>query len=302
MKKVFVVFLCLLAVCFSGCVQSSETNQPGIDANVDNNSVFEEISSSSPSQYDEIEESVIRVHFLDVGQGDSIFIEMPNKTMLIDAAESKYDEYITNYINNLGYQKIDYLVATHPHADHIGAMKYIVENFEIGSIYMPKAVTSSKTFENLLLAIKEKGLKIITAKPNEVILKEENICAEIIAPTKEYSSLNNMSAVVKLTNNHNTFLFMGDAEKKSENDITANVSCDVIKLGHHGSSSSSSYDFIKKTNAKIAVISCGEGNIYNHPHIETLETMDDLGIEVYRTDISGTIIIESNGNGIKVKK
>lgn len=181
--------------------------------------------------------NTLSVHYLDVGQGDSIFIELPGgSSMLIDAGVSRLGKSIKGYINSLGYNKIDYLVATHPHADHIGSMAYIVDNMNIGEIYMPKVSTNTKTFERLLESISSKGLKIKTASAGVNIIDDEQIVADIVAPVKiDDDELNNCSAVIKIQFENTSFLFTGDAEKEELEDITADISADVLKVGHHGS-------------------------------------------------------------------
>lgn len=242
-------------------------------------------------------ESELTVHFLDVGQGDSTFIELPNnKTMLIDGAEKKYATKIINYIKDLGYSQIDYILGTHPHADHIGGLSDIINTFDIGTIYMPKVVATSKTYENLLTTIKNKNLKIKTGSSGVEILSEENLHSFLVAPNKEkYSSLNNYSLVLKLVYGNTKFLFMGDAEELSENEINADISADVIKVGHHGSNTSTSAKFLAKVNPKYVIISVEENNSYNHPSIETIEKIKQYTNDIYRTDLNGTIIIKSNG-------
>lgn len=242
-------------------------------------------------------ENELIVHFLNVGQGDSTFIELPNnKTMLIDGAEKKYATKIINYIKDLGYSQIDFILGTHPHADHIGGLSDIINTFDIGTIYMPKVVATSKTYENLLTTIKNKNLKIKTGSSGVEILSEENLHSFLVAPNKEkYSSLNNYSLVLKLVYGNTKFLFMGDAEELSENEINADISADVIKVGHHGSNTSTSAKFLAKVNPKYAIISVGENNSYNHPSIETIEKIKQYTNDIYRTDLNGTIIIKSNG-------
>lgn len=242
------------------------------------------------------------IHFIDVGQGDSIFIELSNdQTMLIDAGESSKENIVFDYINNLGYSKIDYVVGTHPHTDHIGGLAYIINNFDIGNIYMPKATSTSKTYENLLNTILLKGLSIKTAKVGLNIYNKDNLKIEIISPIKDnYSSLNNYSAVVKITYKNNEFLFMGDAEELIENEINSDINVDLIKVGHHGSNTSSSQSFVNKVRPKYAIISVGEDNRYNHPHQEIVDRWYDVGAKIYRTDLNGNIVVKSNGIDITV--
>lgn len=247
-------------------------------------------------------DNLLKIHYINVGQGDSIFIEISNnQTMLIDGAEAYFEKTIIDYIKNLGYNKIDYVIATHPHTDHIGGLSQIINTFDIDKIYMPKVVSTSKTYENLLKTIKDKGLKINTAKANVNIIDNNDLKIDIIAPNNEsYSSLNNYSAVLKITYKDRSFLFMADAEKISENEITADIKADVIKVGHHGSNTSSSLEFIKRVNAKYAIISVGKNN-YNHPNKEVIDRFKNMGTKIYRTDLNGTIIVSTDGYNINIK-
>jgi beta-lactamase superfamily II metal-dependent hydrolase len=244
----------------------------------------------------------IVVHYLDIGQGDSEFIELPNgECMLIDAGTSDSAQKIVDTITNYGYSKLDYVVATHPHADHIGGMTKVINSFDIGEIYMPKASTTTKTFENMLTAISDNGLSINTAKAGVEVYSDSSLKIEFLAPVgTSYTDLNNYSAVVKITYGSNSFLFTGDAEDVSEEEMLSSernsLSADVLKVGHHGSSSSSTVDFINAVNPKYAVISCGVDNSYGHPHSETLTKLDDKNVELYRTDKQGTITVVCDGN------
>ena len=259
--------------------------------------------NQNQNNYINTNNDLLKIHYLDVGQGDSIFIELPNnETMLIDAAESNQSENIINYIKNLNYQKIDYVIGTHPHTDHIGGLKDIINTFEIGKIYMPKAVSTTKTYESLLMAIKDKNLKINTAKAGISIIDTDTLKINILAPNNDtYTELNNYSVVTKITYGTTKFLFMGDAEKLSENEIKEDVSADVIKIGHHGSSTSSGLNFIKKVNAKYGIISVGLNNKYNLPKEETITNWENSGTKIYLTSTNGTITATSDGTNIKIE-
>ena len=265
--------------------------------------LFNQNNNQNQNDYINMNNDLLKVHYLDVGQGDSIFIELPNnETMLIDAAESYQSENIINYLKNLNYQKIDYVIGTHPHTDHIGGLKDIINTFEIGKIYMPKVVSTTKTYESLLMAIKDKNLKINTAKAGTTIIDTDTLKINILAPNNStYTELNNYSAVSKITYGTTKFLFMGDAEKLSENEIKENVTADVIKIGHHGSNTSSSIDFIKKVNAKYGIISVGLNNKYNLPKEETITNWENSGTKIYLTSINGTITTISDGTNIKIE-
>lgn len=265
--------------------------------------LFNQNNNQNQNDYINTNNDLLKVHYLDVGQGDSIFIELPNnETMLIDAAESYQSENIINYIKDLNYQKIDYVIGTHPHTDHIGGLKDIINTFEIGKIYMPKVVSTTKTYESLLMAIKDKNLKINTAKAGTSIIDTDALKINILAPNNStYTELNNYSVVTKITYGTTKFLFMGDAEKLSENEIKENVTADVIKIGHHGSNTSSSIDFIKKVNAKYGIISVGLNNKYNLPKEETITNWENSGTKIYLTSINGTIRASSDGTNIKIE-
>ena len=265
--------------------------------------LFNQNNNQNQNDYINTNNDLLKVHYLDVGQGDSIFIELPNnETMLIDAAESYQSENIINYLKNLNYQKIDYVIGTHPHADHIGGLKDIINTFEIGKIYMPKVVSTTKTYESLLMAIKDKNLKINTAKAGTSIIDIDTLKINILAPNNStYTELNNYSVVTKITYGTTKFLFMGDAEKLSENEIKEDVTADVIKIGHHGSNTSSSIDFIKKVNAKYGIISVGLNNKYNLPKEEIITNWENSGTKIYLTSINGTITAISDGTNIKIE-
>ena len=265
--------------------------------------LFNQNNNQNQNNYINTNNDLLKVHYLDVGQGDSIFVELPNnETMLIDAAESYQSENIINYLKNLNYQKIDYVIGTHPHTDHIGGLKDIINTFEIGKIYMPKVVSTTKTYESLLMAIKDKNLKINTAKAGTSIIDTDALKINILAPNNStYTELNNYSVVTKITYGTTKFLFMGDAEKLSENEIKENVTADVIKIGHHGSNTSSSIDFIKKVNAKYGIISVGLNNKYNLPKEETITNWENSGTKIYLTSTNGTIRASSDGTNIKIE-
>lgn len=244
----------------------------------------------------------LTVHYLDIGQGDSIFLELPNsQTMLIDCADKNYGQGIVEYINDCGYSQIDYLFATHPHADHIGSMAYVVDNMDVVSIYMPKVTTTTKTYENLLSTISDKGLKIKSATAGMSIIDDNSLTVEVVAPlTIDEDNLNNCSIVLKVTYGNNSFLFTGDAEREELDSITADISADVLKVAHHGSDTSTYEELLWYVNPSIAVISVGKDNDYGHPHKSTMNYLEDFECEIYRTDEDNTITITSDGESLTV--
>lgn len=249
----------------------------------------------------------MKVHFLDVGQGDCTFIQLADgKSILIDGGNREDSTIIINYLHNLNILAIDYLIATHPHEDHIGSLPAIIKNFNIGSIYMPKATTNTKIFENLLLSIKAKGYKINTAEAGIKIIDTKDVTLTILAPNSvDYKDLNNYSVVTKLTYKANSFLFTGDAEDVSEMEMLKqnyDLKSDVIKIGHHGGRTSSTKDFLEEVAPIYAVISVGNDNDYGHPHIETMERLSSLKMKIFRTDEQGTIVISSDGTTLSIDK
>ena len=243
------------------------------------------------------------VHFLDVGQGDCSLIVLPSgKTVLIDASTNDEGDNIIEYLSYQKVKHIDYFVLTHPHADHIGSAKQIIETLSVGKVVMPDIETDTATFTNLLLAIDKKDIPIHVAKVGDII-KLDNTNMKILGPVNKTDDLNNMSIVLRLDYGKTSFMFTGDAEEQSEKDMLEKFSssefrADVLKVGHHGASTSSSLEFITAISPKYAVISCGKDNTYGHPHTETVNTLNKLGIKYYRTDKVGNVVFSSDGEKV----
>lgn len=256
------------------------------------------------------QEKSLSVEYIDIGQADSSLIYLPNgEIMLIDAGGNSTAKKLSKYLSEeKGITKIDYLVGTHPHEDHIGGLDVIINDFDIGELYMPKLADSSvpttKTYNDVLDAIINKNLKANQGIAGVTILEKDDLKIDIIAPnSNKYSNLNNYSIVIKITYGEKSLLFMGDAEELSENEIlenSYNVKADVIKCGHHGSHSSSSENFIDAVSPQYAIISCGTDNSYGHPHSETITTFENNNITYYRTDIQGTIYLSCDGKNINI--
>ena len=247
------------------------------------------------------DEGELRVSFIDVGQGDSEFIELPNgETLLIDAGTNETGADVVNYIESLGYSSIDYVVGTHPHEDHIGGLDDVIRTFDVESVYMPKVTADTKTFEDVLDAVDEKGLTINTAKAGVTLVDGDRLSVKMLAPVlDEYDNTNDYSAVIRIVYDDTSFIFMGDAEQYAEDLITGDVDSDVLKVGHHGSSTSTGEAFLERVSPSYAVISCGLGNSYCHPHTETIEKLG--GIPVFRPDEMGTIVATSDGSEISFR-
>ena len=241
---------------------------------------------------------LMRAHFIDVGQGDCTFIELGNgQTILIDAGNPENGDDIVEYIRELQYSDIDYVVATHPHDDHIGGMAEVLQNFKVEKMYMPNAVHNSYTFENLIGVIEKENIDLNVAEKGVSILKSGPISIDIISSCGEEAELNNSSAVVRIVYGETSFLFMGDAEKEIEEQIInsgEDINIDVLKVGHHGSDSSSSEKFIDITSPGVAVISCGKDNMYGHPDNKVLSLLDENEVKIYRTDEVGTIRVTAD--------
>jgi len=249
------------------------------------------------------DDSDLSIHIIDVGQGDSIFVKTPNgKTMLIDGGDIAGGKTVVSYLNKYNIDKIDVLIGTHPHADHIGGLIDVLENFEIGKFYMPKKIHTSKTYEKLLETTKNKGLKITPATKDIVIDLDQDIPLYFLSPLRDYGdNLNLWSAVVKMEYGEKSFLFTGDFEALGEKELCDTYDKDFLqseflKVGHHGSNTSTSQEFLDIIQPEIAIISCKTGNSYGHPHKEVIERLKKFGSNIYRTDEQGTIVIRSDGD------
>ncbi|MEW6244463.1 MAG: MBL fold metallo-hydrolase [Bacillota bacterium] len=248
----------------------------------------------------------LSIHFIDVGQGDSILVLLPTgETILVDAGDNGLGPAIVQYLKDQGVTRVDYLVATHPHADHLGGMPDVIKSFDIGEVYMPRTTHTTQTYERLLLAVREKGLRITEARAGVVLFDLPNLRAVLVAPVSSgYQNVNDWSAVLRIEYGDTAFLFAGDAEAKSEEEMISSgvkLAADVLKVGHHGSGTSTTPGFLTAVSPAIAVISVGAGNRYGHPAPETLARLESTGTEVYRTDLHGTVKVVSDGNSVMVQ-
>lgn len=263
--------------------------------------VEEETQTDTTQESTLPENGSLIIDFIDVGQGDSILIRQGEHAMLIDGGTSECKDDLLNFLKSENIQKFDYIIGTHPHEDHIGSLDDVVNEYDFDTILFPKVTTTTKTFENLVTAVKNKDKKFTTPlSGTEYTLGDAKF--KILAPSSDsYQSLNNYSIVIKLTYGNNSFMFTGDAETLSETEILNSyddLKADVLKVGHHGSTTSTSKKFLNAVSPKYAVISVGKDNSYNHPTKTTMDKLKEMGVDVYRTDEQGTIECVSNGQTI----
>ena len=246
-------------------------------------------------------EGDVSVHFIDVGQGDCELIKTQNKAVLIDCGEKEYYADVIDYIKTQKIEYIDYVIVTHPHSDHAGGMSFILDEFDIGTVIMPKIQESvtptTSTYIRLLKSIENKNITVEYAEAGKEYTLDD-VKMTLLSPVQDYDDLNNYSVAVKLIHGENSFLFTGDIEKEAENDIIENgynISADVLKVAHHGSSTSSQKKFINAVSPNYAVIEVGSPNSYNHPNADTIQRLENKEITIYRTDLYGNIVFVSDG-------
>ncbi len=253
------------------------------------------------STMEELGEGKAYFHFIDVGQGDSTLITSGGKAVVIDTGSVDKGDTVIDYVTRYTTE-VEYLILTHPHEDHMGSADQVLSSIEVKNVIMPDAYSDSAFFSRFLDVVEEKGINVIEAVPGDVYEIGE-MTVTILAPLeKEYDNLNNYSIVARVDVGDTSALFTGDAEKEMEEALlrrySAELDCDLYQAGHHGSSTSNTVDFIAAVAPTAAVISCGKDNSYGHPHRETIQTFEEFGVEVFRTDLLGDIIFVSDGVGI----
>ena len=284
MKKLIVLVILLLSYAYTTFINTENKNQEG------------PIKERKTEDVIFADENTLNVYFIDVGQADCILLNDNNEYSLIDAGNNEDGEKLVKYFKDLGITKFKYVFGTHAHEDHIGGMDNIIENFQIEHFYMPDAITTTRTFEEVLDALEEKNIAFETPKEDENLTFSDTDF-KVLHVGKDKKDLNNTSIVLKLTYKNTSYLFMGDATSSVEKDILdKDIKSDVLKVGHHGSRYSTSLEFLKKVSPEYAVISLGENNTYKHPHEEILKRLEEQNIQIYRTDKQGTILAKSNGS------
>ena len=243
------------------------------------------------------------VHYIDVGQGDSELVCCNGEYMLIDAGEPDASDAVLEYLDRHGIDKLDYLVCTHSHSDHCGGLDAVVESLEVETVFTSPYADDSPSYEIFTDAVYNAGLELTVPELGESYRLGE-ASFSFIGPLEDYDNLNDDSLVMRLEYGDTSFLFTGDMTSKAEKDLIndgADLRCDVLKVGHHGSSGSSCYQFLYEAQPGIGVISCEKGNSYGHPHEETLSRLNDADVTVYRTDLEGSIVIFSDGMKVERK-
>ncbi|MGI6307469.1 MAG: ComEC/Rec2 family competence protein [Dethiobacteria bacterium] len=283
-KYLPVIFtLLLLLVFWSGGCSSSLFSEPGASPGT---GIFPAAATDS-----------LTVHFIDVGQGDAIFIQAPEKNILIDGGERNSN--VAAYLQDLGIDSLDLVLSTHPHNDHIGGLLDVLENIPVQEVIDPGVIHTTKTFEDYLTLIDAQEIKFTIGRPGLTRELGDGIIMQILHPAAPSAShLNDASLITKITFDKISFLFTGDAEENSEGQMlrsNCRLQSTILKIGHHGSSSSTSPPFLKAVNPECAIIMVGAENKYAHPHEETLQTLTAAGVNIYRTDIHGTITITTDG-------
>lgn len=257
--------------------------------------IFQRISENTPTVT--VPMDGLYVHYIDVGQGDSELVCCGGRYMLIDAGTPLAGDTVVEYIQDLGIKKLDYVVCTHGHADHCGGLDAVVESFDVDTIFTSPYAGDAASYLRFVETVENAQLTL-EVPDQGVQYRLGDARFEFIGPLEDHNNVNDDSLVMRLTYGDTNFLFTGDMTADAEKELIEdgeNVKCDVLKVGHHGSSGSSCYQFLYEAEPKIAVISCGRDNDYGHPHEETLGRLKDAGVTVYRTDELGSIVIFSDG-------
>lgn len=253
--------------------------------------------------------SPLIVKVLDIGQGDAILIRVAGQTVLVDTGDIEQRDKMVAYIKKEGITTIDKVIITHPHADHLGGMPGIIDNFKVGHIYDSGKTGTTALYRQYLSLVNKKNIPFTVVTPGTEIIIANDIKLKFLAPDKSLladNEINNSSVVAKLIDNKFSMLLTGDAEKESEalmiKGYASELKSNVLKAGHHGSNTSSTPEFLKAVGPEAAIISVGANNDYHHPHPSTIKKYAADKIKVYRTDLDGTVTITSDGNTYTITK
>lgn len=280
--KHLIIFTLLLLLCFFSSLLTKKFNSYKVNPNL------------------------MYVHYINVDQGDAILIQVNNKNLLIDSGSKSHKKQLVKFLTDLNISNLDYVIATHPHEDHIGNMNTVLNSYKVQSFYAPKVYSHTKSFEQMIDSLKSNNLKINPIKRgcNTINLGfQTNV--EVFSPINDtYDNENNYSPVIKISFGNNSFLFTGDAEKEIEDKLILlndDLKADILKVSHHGSSSSTSDSFLNRVSPKYAVISVGKNNIYDHPNDTIISKLNTYNIDILRTDIQNNITLISDGTNISYK-
>lgn len=295
-KKILgIVILYIIVI---SAISNKSINFSAVISSVFNWDIFEH------NEYISIPEGEAVITFFDVGQGDSTLIQTSDYDILIDAGEKEYGDVVVDNLRSLGVDDLEYVVATHPHSDHIGGLPKVIENYDIEHFVMPNVTHTTKTYENMLDLIDEKNIDVIIPDEGQMLIDDEGVKLKVISPAvTDESNLNNYSVCLKFDFGNTRAIFTGDAEAKIEKQILAdgeNLNADIFQAGHHGSITSNTEDFVEAISPSIVVISCGKDNDYGHPSDEVVKRFEDVGATVYNTAEVSDIQIVTDGTNIEV--
>ena len=292
MKKKLISLFLILSLMLCGCMELSVSlpaptqSQPALDP-------------------DSTGSNVLTVHYIDVGQADCILLETDGEFMLIDGGNKEDGQLVVSYLQQQGVEELSAVICTHAHEDHVGGLPSVLAVYPTAAVYAPTKTYSSKIFDDFLYYVDQQRLEVtIPAPGDEFLLGQAKIT--VLGPVKSYAETNDTSIVTKVEFLETSFLFTGDMETPAENDMLdywgnrINWNVDVLKVGHHGSDTSSGYRFVYETDPEYAIVSVGEGNTYGHPNESVLSRYSDAGIPLFRTDELGTVLAVSDGYNITV--
>ena len=247
-------------------------------------------------------EENFQMHFIDVGQALSVLVECDGQFMLYDGGNVDDGSLVVSYLQNQGVEELQYVFCSHAHEDHVGGLAAALAYFPANHVYSPVTEASTKCFQNFIKYTQQQGLQVEVPAVGTV-WQLGSATVQLLGPIKQYNDTNDTSLVLRIDYGSTSFLLTGDMESDAERDLVesgANLKADVLQVGHHGSSTSSSYIFMNAVLPEMGIISCGANNKYGHPHEETLSILRDAGVDTYRTDLLGTITIGSDGSNYTV--
>ena len=283
-----------LALGLAGC--GDLPSAPGGSANLIPNP-----SASAAGAVDTVD-APFEMHFIDVGQALSVLVECDGQFMLYDGGNVDDGSLVVSYLQNQGVEELQYVFCSHAHEDHVGGLAAALAYFPAYHVYSPVTEASTQCFQDFVKYTRQQGLQVEVPAAGTV-WQLGSATVTMLGPVAQYSDTNDTSIVLRIDYGSTSFLLTGDMEKTAETDLVnsgANLKADVLQVGHHGSSTSTGYLFLNAVLPEMAVISCGVGNKYGHPHEETLSILRDAGVDLYRTDLQGTITIGSDGQNYTV--